>query len=170
MVIDMNEKEKDSLVAKTRDEKETRELARALTALLRPGDVILLVGELGAGKTCFAKGMAQGLGIRENVLSPTFTLLKEYAGRLPLYHLDAYRLEGPWDLFDIGLEDYMEGDGVLLVEWGDRVRDFFTQVYLEVRMEFTELEGERIIYIVPEGESWRERLRELPSGGGLFDP
>jgi tRNA threonylcarbamoyladenosine biosynthesis protein TsaE len=166
----MNEKEKDILVKITRDEKETRELAGALTAFLRPGDVVLLVGELGAGKTCFAKGIAQGLGIRENVLSPTFTLLKEYKGRLPLYHLDAYRLEGPWDLFDIGLEDYLEGDGVLLVEWGDRVRDFFTLVYLEVRIEFTGLERERIISMAPEGESWRVRLRELPSGGGLFDP
>ncbi len=165
----MNDKKKDSLVTITRDEKETRKLAKTLTALLQPGDVVLLVGELGAGKTCFAKGVAQGLGIKENVLSPTFTLLKEYKGRLPLYHLDAYRLEGPWDLLDIGVEDYLEGDGVLLVEWGDRVRDLFTQVYLEIRMEFTDFEGERKIHLVARGESWRERLRDFPIGGDTVD-
>ena len=146
----------------TFNEQATRALGRILATLLHPGDIVLLVGELGSGKTCLAKGLALGLGVKENVLSPTFTLLREYSGRIPLYHLDAYRLEGPWDLFDIGVEDYMEGDGVVLVEWGDRARDFFDQDFLEVRMEFTNREGERKIQFIPNGRSWIERLTELP--------
>ncbi len=87
---------------------ETRELGSALAGLLRPGDVVLLVGELGAGKTCFAQGVAHGLEVREQVTSPTFTLIREYRGRLPLYHLDAYRLEGAADLFAIGADEYLD--------------------------------------------------------------
>ena len=161
----MGKDEADPGVYITRDEKETQDLGRALASILRRADVVLLTGELGTGKTCFAKGLARGLGIKEKVLSPTFTLLREYRGRLPLYHLDAYRLEGPWDLFDIGVEEYLEGDGVLLVEWGDRARDFFTRGFLEVRMEFTGNEAERRIQFIPKGGDWAERLRELPRGG-----
>jgi tRNA threonylcarbamoyladenosine biosynthesis protein TsaE len=165
----MDDKDTDCVVIVTRSEKETRELGNTLASFLCPGDVVLLIGELGAGKTCLAKGIAQGLSVEENVLSPTFTLLKEYKGVSPLYHLDAYRLEGPWDLFDIGLEEYLEGDGILLVEWGDRVRGFFAQTYLEMRMEFTVHEEERRITILPRGETWRNRLRDLLDGGGVFD-
>lgn len=165
----MHEEDKDTRLFETRSAGETRELGKALADLLRPGDVLLLVGELGAGKTCLAKGLARGLGIKEKVLSPTFTLLREYQGRLPLYHLDAYRLEGPWDLFEIGVDEYLEGEGVLLVEWGDRARGFFTQDFLEIKMEFTQREGERNIHIISRSDSWRERLRELPEGRDIFD-
>jgi tRNA threonylcarbamoyladenosine biosynthesis protein TsaE len=149
-------------------EYETRELGRSLAAILREGDVVLIIGEMGTGKTCLAKGLARGLGIGENVLSPTFTLLREYKGRLPLYHLDAYRLEGPWDLFDLGIEEYLEGDGVLVVEWGDRARDFFPGDFLEVRLEFTDREEERRITILPRGEGWLERIGCLPRGRVFF--
>lgn len=165
----MDEEKEAQRIYVTRNERETRELGEKLAAILRPGDVLLLVGELGAGKTCLAQGLARGLGIKERVLSPTFTLLREYRGRLPLYHLDAYRLEGPWDLFEIGVEEYLEGDGVLLVEWGDRARNFFTPDFLELRMEFTASEEERLIHLLPRGEGWRERLRDLPGGRDIFD-
>lgn len=156
------------MVVITRNDGETRELGRSLAPVLHPGDVILIIGELGTGKTCFARGLARGLDVEEKILSPTFTLLREYRGRLPLYHLDAYRLEGPWDLFDLGVEEYMEGDGVLLVEWGDRARDFFTGDFLEVKLEFTDREGERRIHLLPRGGSWVERLGELQHGSGIF--
>jgi len=140
-------------------------LGAELAELLRPGDVVLLVGELGAGKTCLAQGIARGMGVREQVTSPTFTIMREYSGRMPFYHLDAYRLDGPADLYDIGVDEYMEGEGVLVVEWGDRVRDFFPPGYLEVRLDFAGGEEERLIRFLPGGDAWEWRLRGMPARG-----
>lgn len=148
-----------------RGEEATLALARRLAELLRPGDVVLLEGELGAGKTCFVRGIAEGLGVRERVLSPTFTLLREYEGRLPLYHLDAYRLEGPWDLHDLGLEEYLEGQGVLAVEWADRARGFFTGEHLDVSLAFAEGGEARRVVMRPRGDSWKERLERMGGEG-----
>lgn len=142
----------------TRNASETRELGKALARKLRPGDVLLLVGELGAGKTSFAQGLARGLGVRERVTSPTFALVREYAGRLPLIHLDAYRLEGPLDLYEIGVEEYLDGNGVLVVEWGDRVKGFFEPPYLEVKFEYGSGDDVRRVVFIPVGEGWRKRL------------
>lgn len=162
----MQEKDPGQRLFTTASEHETRELGRRLSALLRPGDVVLLVGELGAGKTCLAQGVARGLGVGERVTSPTFTLLREYRGRMPLYHLDAYRLEGPWDLFELGMEEYLESEGVLLVEWGDRAGDFFGPDTLEVEICFGEAEDERVVRFKAASDDWANRLRHLDSGGG----
>ncbi|MDI6874975.1 tRNA (adenosine(37)-N6)-threonylcarbamoyltransferase complex ATPase subunit type 1 TsaE [Candidatus Solincola sp.] len=145
----------------TRGEGETRKLASRLAELLQPGDVILLVGELGTGKTSFVRGLAEGLGVGERVVSPTFTLLREYRGRLPLHHLDAYRLEGASDLLDLGVEELLGGEGVVAVEWGDRVREFFRDEYLEVDLSYGEEENERVVRLVPRGGTWGERLKGL---------
>jgi tRNA threonylcarbamoyladenosine biosynthesis protein TsaE len=101
---------------------ETRRLGALLGALLRPGDVVLLQGNLGAGKTAFAQGIARGLEVTGTVNSPTFTILKEYAGRLPLYHFDLYRIDDPDELPALGFEQYFDGDGdgVCVVEWAER--------------------------------------------------
>lgn len=99
---------------------QTRRLGRALGALLRPGDVILLEGELGAGKTALTQGIGDGLGVRAVINSPTFTILKEYRGRLPLYHFDLYRIESPDEVYTLGFEEYFAGDGVCVVEWAER--------------------------------------------------
>jgi len=100
---------------------ETREAGCAEGARVRPGDVLALVGDLGAGKTEWVKGLAAGLGSQAAVTSPTFTLIQEYAGgRLPLYHLDCYRLESAAELVAIGLDDYLDGRGVLAIEWADK--------------------------------------------------
>lgn len=98
----------------------THALGRALGAALEPGDVILLVGDLGAGKTALAQGIGAGLGVRAVINSPTFTILKEYAGRLPLYHFDLYRIESPDELYTLGFDEYFVGDGVCVVEWAER--------------------------------------------------
>ncbi len=147
-------------VFRTRGEGETRRLASLLSELLRPGDVVLLVGELGTGKTAFVRGLAEGLGVAERVVSPTFTIHREYRGRLPLHHLDAYRLEGDSDLLDLGVEELLEGEGVVAVEWGDRVRGFFREGYLEVELSYGGEEKERILRLVPRGADWWERLKE----------
>lgn len=100
----------------------TRSLGAELAARLQPGTVLLLSGELGAGKTCFCSGLARGLGCMDEVSSPTFTLINEYkSGRLPLYHIDLYRLEGAHAILDLGLDEYFDGLGISVVEWPERL-------------------------------------------------
>ncbi len=102
----------------------TQKLGQTLGQRLQPGDVIAFYGDLGAGKTAFTRGLAQGLGIGEMVTSPTYTVVNEYlSGRLPLFHFDMYRLSSAEDLFDIGWEDYLERGGVCAVEWSERVEE-----------------------------------------------
>ncbi|MBN7274338.1 tRNA (adenosine(37)-N6)-threonylcarbamoyltransferase complex ATPase subunit type 1 TsaE [Ligilactobacillus pobuzihii] len=111
---------------------ETQEIALQVSKYLQAGDVILLQGELGAGKTTFTKGLASGLGIKSNVKSPTFTLIREYTeGRLPLYHMDVYRLEDG-GASDLGLEEYFDGDGLCVVEWPQFAAEDLPEEYLAV--------------------------------------
>ena len=101
---------------------DTIQLGRQLAATLRPGAVLALTGDLGAGKTCLVKGLAAGLGITQNVTSPTFTIIHEYhGGQLPLYHIDLYRLDTVQQTFDIGIEDYLNSDGATVIEWAERI-------------------------------------------------
>lgn len=112
------------MVAITNSPAETEALGARLAAVLAPGCVVAYRGDLGAGKTAFTRGLARGLGIREPVTSPTYTIVNEYlSGRLPLFHFDMYRLSGADDLFDIGWEDYLERGGVCAVEWSERVAE-----------------------------------------------
>ena len=108
----------------TRSPEETESLGQALAALLMPGDIIAYRGDLGAGKTAFTRGLARGLGCREAVTSPTYTIVNEYlSGRLPLFHFDMYRLASSDDLWSIGWEDYLDRGGVCAVEWSENVAD-----------------------------------------------
>ena len=128
----------------TTNESETSQAGEALGATLRPGDVVLLYGDLGAGKTAFVRGLARGIGANpDDVSSPTFTLVQEYAGpAATLYHVDLYRLEGP-EIEDLGLEDLVSGDGIVAIEWAERWRDRPDDV-TEVRIESDGDEGRRI--------------------------
>ena len=111
----------------TKSPEQTELLGKKLAELLRPGDVIAYYGDLGAGKTAFTRGLAAGLGIREAVTSPTYTIVNEYlSGRMPLFHLDMYRLSSSEELFDIGWEDYLARGGVCAVEWSENVADALT--------------------------------------------
>lgn len=109
----------------------TQRLGEVLGGLVLAGDLVLLEGDLGAGKTAFTQGIAKGLGIEGIINSPTFTLLKEYAGRLPLYHFDLYRIEDPDELALLGFEEYFTGDGVSVVEWADRAEYGSSRTALE---------------------------------------
>lgn len=121
---------------------ETFELGRRLASHLRRGDIVALAGDLGAGKTRFTKGIAAGLGIVGEATSPTFTLIHEHeGGRLPLYHIDLYRLESEEEVFGIGIDDYLDGDGVTVVEWGDKFAGVLPRSTRWVR--FRVLEGDR---------------------------
>ena len=111
----------------TKSPEQTELLGKNLAELLRPGDVIAYYGDLGAGKTAFTRGLAAGLGIREAVTSPTYTIVNEYlSGRMPLFHFDMYRLSSSEELFDIGWEDYLARGGVCAVEWSENVADALT--------------------------------------------
>lgn len=131
-------------VVTTRDPAETRELAARLAAVARPGDLLCLVGDLGAGKTVFAKGFAVGLGITDVVSSPTFVLMSEYAGRLPLFHLDLYRLDDAADALAGGLLDDRQAEGVALVEWAERLGPALPVSRLDVVIDGTADEPRRI--------------------------
>ena len=127
---------------------ETRALGERLAKQLKAGDVILLEGELGAGKSELARGVARGLGVQETVTSPSFTILNVYvSGRLPLYHFDWYRLESDEELYELGMDEYLGGDGVALVEWPERCPDAVPEDCLLIRIE---AEGEQVRRITEE--------------------
>jgi len=131
---------------------ETLALAQEIGIFLKPGMIITLEGELGAGKTTFTKGLARGLEIERNVNSPTFTIIKEYEGRLPLYHMDVYRLESSDDA--AGFEEYFYGDGVCVIEWASRIKDSLPENRLEVKI-YREGETQRVIEFMIIGEEYK---------------
>ncbi|HEX6946701.1 MAG TPA: tRNA (adenosine(37)-N6)-threonylcarbamoyltransferase complex ATPase subunit type 1 TsaE [Acidimicrobiia bacterium] len=138
---------------------DTMALAGRLAALLRPGDVIVLKGSLGAGKTLFTGGLAAGLGVEETVTSPTFILMREYrSGFLPLIHVDVYRLGSLNEFEDLEVVERAR-DGVLVVEWGDAVENGLPEDHLRVEIEVEE-DGTRLVRLVPVG-SWAGRSLEL---------
>lgn len=142
--------------------KDTEKLAKKIAQFLKPQDIILLDGDLGAGKTTFTKGLALGLGIKKNVKSPTFTIVREYhEGRLPLYHMDVYRLEDA-SADDIGLDEYFNGDGVSVVEWSQFIDDELPNEYLIIHIIKDEQnDDQRKIVIEAKGERYQELLAEL---------
>jgi tRNA threonylcarbamoyladenosine biosynthesis protein TsaE len=150
--------------AVTRSTDETLELARAVGELLRPGDVVSLVGELGAGKTVFARGVARALGVTELVVSPTFTIVREYEGRVPLVHVDVYRIDAVQELHDLGFEEVVRDDAVTLVEWGDRIDGLLPGDRLDVRLAPGAADDERVVEIEGHGHSWRARAAALAVG------
>jgi tRNA threonylcarbamoyladenosine biosynthesis protein TsaE len=135
-----------SATVRTISQQQTRDFGAALAAVARPGDRIALLGPLGAGKTQFAKGFATGLGVTEIVNSPSFTLMAEYAGRLPLFHQDLYRLSDAEEVIAGGLVDDRQEDGVTLIEWGERLPDRLDARRVAVRFEVGN-EDERTITV-----------------------
>ena len=125
-----------NIMVVTKSAMETRALGERLAGQLRPGDVVLLEGELGAGKSELARGIARGLGVTETVTSPSFTILNVYeSGRIPLYHFDWYRLESAEELYELGMDEYLGGDGIAVVEWPDRCEEAVPDTRLEIRLE-----------------------------------
>ncbi len=139
----------------------TIKLAADLSNILKPGDVISLTGELGAGKTCFVKGLASGLGIHETVTSPTFALLKSYHGRMDMHHMDLYRLDKIDDLLEIGIEDYLPGDGVTVIEWGEKAASLLPEDVLVIDFMMGDDERQRSIVMTEKGTDWKERLKRF---------
>lgn len=141
----------------SKSEEQTLLFARAIAEQLQDGDNLALIGELGSGKTHFVKGLALGLGVEETVTSPTFTLINEYSGKKRmLYHFDFYRLGDSYEVEDLGIEDYFDSDGIVVVEWADKFLEIFPENTLILRFENRGME-ERAIILQSEGRdglSW----------------
>jgi tRNA threonylcarbamoyladenosine biosynthesis protein TsaE len=138
----------------THGPEETRELGRTIGNLAQAGDVILLTGDLGAGKTCLTQGIAFGLGAKDYALSPTFVIMRRLRGRLPLYHIDLYRLDRVAETEDLGLDDYFYGDGISVVEWAEKAEALMPFERLSIQIEYL---------------SENERRFRLKSNGLRFD-
>ena len=167
--------------ARTTSGEATQALAAAMAELLRSGDIVVLAGEMGAGKTAFTQGLGVGLGVAERITSPTFTIAQEYQGRLTLHHLDVYRLDHLNEALDVGLGEIIEEDGVVVIEWGDAVAPLLPRNYLQVRITFGDDDDHRHLELHAVGAPWQARQRLLaervapwlppadadePSGGG----
>jgi tRNA threonylcarbamoyladenosine biosynthesis protein TsaE len=138
-----------------------RDLGAALATLLSGGDVIVLTGDLGAGKTTFVQGAARALGVTDPVVSPTFTLVRKYRGSRPVFHVDVYRLDRMQEAIDLGIEDLFEPDGVTFVEWGDVIEGLLPGAYLELEM-WTRPEDEgRFVVVTGRGPIWANRWERL---------
>lgn len=147
---------------KVKDEVATYELANQISKIVEPGMVILLEGDLGAGKTTFTKGLAQGLGITRVIKSPTYTIIREYPkGRLPLYHMDLYRLsEDEAEL--LGLEEYFDGEGLCVVEWPSVANELMPKEFLRIKIiSNLKTEQERLFQFKVKGEQYEELLTNI---------
>ena len=141
---------------------QTQLLGQCLGKLVHNGDVLLLTGELGTGKTCLIQGIAQGLDVKEYALSPSFVIIREYHGRLPLYHVDLYRLDNVKEIADLGLAEYFYGEGVCAVEWAEKGLQILPQHYLSIELRYTpEHEKQRIILLKPEGERYYNLVEQV---------
>ena len=140
---------------------ETRKLGAALAGLLAPGDVISLTGDLGAGKTCLVQGAARALGVEEPVGSPTFVLVREYRGDLPILHLDVYRLERVHEVLDLGFEDLLDPRAVIFIEWGDAIEALLPEASLEVALTADPETDLRRVQVRGAGSSWARRWEDL---------
>ena len=145
---------------KSQNEQELIALGKQLGQLLEKQDVVILTGDLGAGKTTFTKGLAQVLGIRQMIKSPTYTIVREYEGRLPLYHLDVYRIEGDADSID--LDEFLFGSGVTVIEWGHLLGEALPADYLELEI-LKDGEGREVVFHA-HGQRATELLKRLTNG------
>ncbi len=140
---------------------ETMEIGRKIGKKIGQGMTICLTGDLGTGKTHFAKGLAEGLGITDNITSPTFTIVNEYhEGRIPFYHLDVYRVNDIDEILQVGFEEYVYGQGVTLIEWADMIEPILPDEFIHVKIEKTQNENERKITLKSFGRDY-DFLEEL---------
>jgi tRNA threonylcarbamoyladenosine biosynthesis protein TsaE len=153
------------LLLVTHNPEETLELGVHLGEIARPGDIYLLSGNLGVGKTCLTQGIARGLGSREYALSPTFVLMREIHGRLPLYHIDLYRLDRIEEIADLGLDDYLYGEGICVIEWAEKGLGVLPLEHLMIKIDYASADSEHInerdFTIEARGKGYEKLLREI---------
>jgi tRNA threonylcarbamoyladenosine biosynthesis protein TsaE len=153
------------LAVVTTSAEETRIVGAALAPMLLPGDVISLSGDLGTGKTVFVQGVAVALGVEQRVTSPTFTLVHHLSGRYPVLHVDVYRLTSFQEVMDLGFEELLDPESIMMVEWGEAVAPLLPRRHLEVelRRRTEDLDSERVLIFTPRGEDWARKLEGMCS-------
>jgi len=151
------------LTIRTTSPEETTALGEELGKLLAPGDVVALYGDLGAGKTTLTRGIAVGLGLAADIHSPTFTLIHEHPGAIPLYHIDLYRLSNEREAESLGVEEYVYGDGVTVIEWGEKVQSILPAERLDITVRMTG-DTDRELTLETESERLSEAIRGLVRG------
>lgn len=139
----------------------TERFGMEIGSLLKEGDILCLNGDLGAGKTTMTKSIGLGLGVEEYITSPTFTLINEYKGRIPVYHFDVYRLENAHELYDLGFDEYFYGNGVCIIEWADKIEKMIPKDRIVIDIENGNNENERILHISGFGQRYDELIKEL---------
>ena len=148
---------------KTFSVEETRSLASLLSKVFQAGDVVVLSGDLGAGKTAFTQGLGLGLGVEHPVTSPTFTLANKYEGEITLNHLDVYRLEHFQEVEELGLSELIDSNSLTVIEWGDVISSVLSEGFLEIRLRLGENQDSRVLDFILIGQRWVEREIELVS-------
>lgn len=140
---------------------QTHEIGRTLGREAHEGDLFLLIGELGAGKTCLAQGIGRGLCVSGDILSPTFVLVRSHQGRLMLHHVDLYRTNTLEEALDLGIDEYLSEQGVCMVEWANRALDLFPPQHLQVRLEYGSHGNERVIQFLANGSRYHSLLKKI---------
>lgn len=150
------------LQMKSHSPEQTQLLGKRLGEIVLEGDVLLLEGELGTGKTCLIQGIAHGLGIKQYAFSPSFVLIREYYGRLPLYHIDLYRLNNIEEIDELGLEEYLYGNGICVIEWAKKGLPVLPRNYLLIELNYVSTyETQRDISLCPRGKRYLDLMQQL---------
>ena len=141
------------------NDKETREIGFKLGKLLKPGSIVCLIGDLGAGKTTMTQSLAEALEVEDYITSPTFTIVNEYEGKMPLYHFDVYRIGCSEEMYDIGFDEYINGEGVCIIEWANIIEDILPDDYLKIELKYKDIGRE--MTLIHYGEEYEKIVEEL---------
>ena len=141
------------------NDKETREIGFKLDKLLKPGSIVCLIGDLGAGKTTMTQSLAEALEVDDYITSPTFTIVNEYEGKMPLYHFDVYRIGCSEEMYDIGFDEYINGEGVCIIEWANIIEDILPDDYLKIELKYKDMGRE--MTLISYGEEYEKIVEEL---------
>jgi tRNA threonylcarbamoyladenosine biosynthesis protein TsaE len=144
----------------TRSSEETKNLGEEIGKLAKPGDLLAFYGELGAGKTCFIQGISRGLEVKDYVTSPSFTIINEYKGAIPIFHFDLFRLSKVEEILELSYKEYFYGEGLTVVEWAEKIEQFLPKEHLKIDIKFKDI-YQRIISFIPQGDRFNNFLVEL---------
>ena len=144
----------------TKSSEETKNLGEELSKFTKPGDLLAFYGELGAGKTCFIQGISRGLKVKDYVTSPSFTIINEYQGKIPIYHFDLFRLDNAEEIIELGYNEYFYGEGLTVIEWAGKIEQLLPKEHLEIEIKFKD-RYQRTISFIPQGDRFNKFLEEL---------
>jgi len=139
---------------------ETKKLGEDIGKLVRAGDLLAFYGELGAGKTCFIQGISQQLEVKDYVTSPSFTIINEYRGKIPIYHFDLFRLNNAEEILELGYKEYFYGEGLTVIEWAEKIEEYLPKEHLKIDIKFED-HYKRTITFIPQGDRFEKILKEL---------